>query len=192
MMNRISDGLASIEAGLRQLNRERLLGLLQPGLGASCVERRFAETSFAGSNDLVELYLWRNGVPAQTDAPLGKLWMFPGFYFPSLEESFANYLTFKKDPRWGDRWFPVFADGGGDFYAVESSSEGRWPVRHFRIAEHEHPVEYESLEKMVCTIAAAYDQGIFFVDLNGSLELFEDRFDELAREMNPGVAWWRD
>jgi hypothetical protein len=65
------------------------------------------------------------------------------------------------------------------------------PVRHFRIEESEHPVEFNSLGALLGTLAAAFDRGIFFIDPNGCLEMDDLVFDRLTAELNPDIDWWR-
>ena len=79
---------------------------------------------------------------------------------------------------------------GGDFYVVDLAQGGD-AVRHFRIDESEHPVEYDSLKDMVATLAEAFDRGVFVVE-EGYLEMDDSALGDLAAELNPSVIWWRD
>jgi hypothetical protein len=65
-------------------------------------------------------------------------------------------------------------------------------VRHVRIDEITHPVEFESLSAMMATVAQGFERGIFYVDSNGYLEMDDLAFGELAAEMNPRVDYWRE
>jgi cell wall assembly regulator SMI1 len=87
-------------------------------------------------------------------------------------------------------WLPIFANGGGDFYVIDLSGAG--VVRHFRIEEAEHPIEFLTVSDMLATIAAGHDRGLFFVDDNGYLEMDDLVFGSLAAEINPRVPWWVD
>lgn len=53
-------------------------------------------------------------------------------------------------------------------------------------------MEFESLPAMLRTLAASFDEGVFFVDDHGYLEMDDHAFAALAARMNPMVAWWRD
>jgi hypothetical protein len=90
-------------------------------------------------------------------------------------------------------WLPVFANGGGDFYVVDfsSGSDLEHPVVGFMLDEAEHPIEYESLPAMIATIAECFEEGAFFVDDRGYLEVDDGRHVEIARRNNPRLAIWR-
>ncbi len=143
---------------------------------------------------LPELYAWHDGTDATTGVPLDDLHLFPGYYFLSLEDATRNYAAFRDDPRWNPAWLPIFANGGGDFFAV-ACRDGRsdWGgIVHFRIDEAEHPLEFSSVEASVETIAAAYKKGVFYVDEHGYLEMDDSTWIALAAEMNPDVPYWHD
>ena len=86
----------------------------------------------------------------------------------------------------------MFANGGGDFYLIDLGGTPDGLVRHFRIEEAEHPVEFRSIREMTATLAAAFEEGVFFLDADGYLEMDDLRFASLAAERNPAVAWWTD
>jgi cell wall assembly regulator SMI1 len=142
-----------------------------------------------GEASVEALYSWRDGTQT-AGATLDDIQLFPGFYFLSLEEAIANYRAFVADPRWRPEWFPLFANGGGDFYLVDLGGQLSGSVRHFRIEESEHPVEFRSLPDMMRTLADAFDKGVFFVHPDGYIEMDDLRFATLAAELNPGVPWW--
>jgi hypothetical protein len=64
------------------------------------------------------------------------------------------------------------------------------PVRHFRIEEVDHPIEFPSLAAMMLALAQAFEREIFFVHQNGYLDMDDLVFGSLAAELNPDVAWW--
>jgi hypothetical protein len=142
--------------------------------------------------ELEALYGWRDGTSTAGVTAVDDIHLFPGFYLLSVEDAIANYRAFVTDARWTTGWLPVFANGGGDFYVLDLSAPVASPVRHFRIDEAEHPIEFSSLGAMLVTLAQAFERGIFFVDPSGYLEMDDLVFGELAAELNPDVAWWRD
>lgn len=91
----------------------------------------------------------------------------------------------------GGGWLPLFADGGGDFYFVDLNCRPVSPVHHFRLEEVDHPVEFESLEKMITTLARAFADGMVFVHPKGYIGMDYERFAGLAAEVNPLVEWWK-
>ena len=189
----VSESLRRIEANLARLGRRSTLELLRPGMTPPNIHRAVAELALRAHPDLVALYEWHDGTDTSSGAPLDDLHLFPGFYFLSLEDASADYAAFKSDARWDEAWLPVFANGGGDFYGVVCDPDRTdWgQVLHFRIDESRHPVEFHSLATMLTTIAAAYDDGIFYVDERGYLEMDDLGFAALAHRLNPDVEYWR-
>lgn len=191
-MTDISLPLATIEEALRRLDRRVLLRALQDGVSAEAVRASLASLGLTSTPALEALYAWRNGTSTVGVAAVDDIHIFPGFYLLSLEDAVVNYITFVNDARWTAGWLPLFANGGGDFFVLDVSQAVQSPVRHFRIEESEHPVEFGSLEGLLATLSAAFDRGIFFVDPDGYLEMDDFVFGELAAELNPDVDWWRD
>lgn len=187
----LSASLASIEAALQRLGRKTLLRSLQAGLSAEAVRSSLGAVGLASASELEALYMWRNGTSTASGVILDDIHLFPGFYLLSIEDAITNYSAFVTDSRWRPGWLPIFANGGGDFYILDLGSLLTNPVRHFRIEESEHPVEFNSLGALLATLAVAFDRGIFFVDPNGCLEMDDLVFGRLAAELNPDIDWWR-
>lgn len=184
------ESLSAVEEAVRGLGREKLLDVLQPGVSAAQIRASLDEIGLRSNDEIEALYGWRNG-SARSGATIGQISLWPGFYFTSLEGAVANYRAFVDDPRWTPGWLPVFADGGGDFYVVDLSRSDNAPVRHFRIDEAEHPIEFMSLGSMLATLEQAFRRGCFFVTPEGYLEMDSLAFADLAAEMNPDVEWWQ-
>lgn len=187
----IRESLTALERSFFKLGRTNLMDVMQRGIDAAHVQHAMSEAGLRSTRDLEVLYGWRNGVAPDTRLPIGEISLWPGFYFLSIEEAVANYLAFVKDSRWQKGWFPVFADGGGDFYVVDLSVPHRAPIRDFRLEESEHPIEFASLADMLRTLALGYEQECFFLKQNGFLDMDDERFEKLAARLNPGVDWWR-
>lgn len=191
MTDDLSLPFVSVERALQRLNRRVLLESLQEGLPAEAVRSSLGAVSLPSSPELEALYGWKNGTSTVGVAAVDDIHLFPGFYLLSLEDAVANYQAFAADARWRVGWLPLFANGGGDFYVLDLGPSARSPVRHFRIEESDHPIEFGSLRALLTTVAAAFDRGIFFVDPSGYLEMDDLVFGELAAELNPDIEWWR-
>ncbi|MDQ0238925.1 hypothetical protein [Arthrobacter bambusae] len=191
-MNDLLASLTRIERGLERLQRRVLLQRLRPGTPESPIRDVLLSLGLPNNAQVEMLFGWRNGTDTQPVITLDDIHVFPGFYLLSIEDAAVNYSTFRNDPRWTPGWLPLFSNGGGDFYAVVLAGERVGSVRHFRIDEREHPVEFESIGAMAATLAEAFDREIFFVDSNGYLEMDDLAFATLAAELNPRVPWWTD
>lgn len=171
-----------------------VVALLQEPLSAEAFSEYAAQLPFHLPSELGRLYAWRNGTRCKGGDILDDLHFFPGFYFLSIEEAMDCYRAFKSDPRWNRSWFPVFSNGGGDFYAVwgkEGPSE-RGEVVGFLLGQSEQIVEYESLEAMIRTLSACYDEGVFWLDQNGYLEADDAAQMEIAKRYNPSLPFYQD
>lgn len=189
MIAGLIDSLSMIERAIRNLGRTKVLQLLQPGVSEDRVRASLGSIGLRSTEEIEAVYEWHDGI-ADTDAAVGQITLWPAFYFTSLEETVANYQAFV-DPRWTPGWLPMFANGGGNFYVVDLSAPGDAPVRHFRIDEEEHPVEFLSLTAMFATLEEAFRRGYFSVTAEGVFRKDYPAFGKLAAEMNPDVEWWQ-
>ena len=183
-MANLSEALLRVENGLVRLDRSALLRALRPGLQRHLVRSHLERVGLPSSPDVETLYAWRDGTQT-AGVTVDDIHIFPGFYLLSLDDAVTNYRAFEADPRWVPGRLPLFADGGGDFYAVDLDGEPSGLMRHFRIEESGQPVEFGSLADMMVTVATGFDRGVFFVDPEGYLEMDDLAFAAIAAEFNP-------
>ena len=188
-METITQLLNEIEKSLRQLDHP-CVDHLNPGISSQQIQELFEETPLQPNQDLCALYTWRNGSKDCEGITLGELAFFPGFYLMSLEESIQTYLELRETDAWGKSWFPIFASGGGDFYAMNLAPEAQGQILGFYVFEEEGQVEYRSLKSMLATLKACYEQGIIFRNEQGYLDMDYRKHAEIAHEINPDVKIW--
>src|SRR6202011_2909454 len=106
---------------------------------------------FSLTRELESIYQWRNGTKAVEGDLLEDLYFFPGFYFLSIEEAVQTYYEREGSPQWRKAWFPLFADGAGDFYIVPCAKKklNASRVIGFLHGEPEQKAEYESVTAMM-------------------------------------------
>ena len=188
-MGNISQLLNEIEKSLQQLDYP-CVDHLNPGLSSQKTQELFEEIPLQPTQDLRALYTWRNGSKDCEGITLGELAFFPGFYLMSLEESIQTYLELRERNGWDKSWFPIFASGGGDFYAMNLASEAQGQILGFYVFEEEPQVEYWSLKSMLTTFKVCYEQGIIFRNEQGYLDMDYRKHAEIAHEINPDVKMW--
>ena len=181
--------LDKIETSLQQLHHS-CVDHLNPGLSSQKIQELFEEIPLQPNQDLHALYAWRNGSEDSEGITLGELAFFPGFYFMSLEESIQTYLELRETDDWKKSWFPIFASGGGDFYAMNLASEGQGQILGFYVFEEEAQVEYRSLESMLTALKKCYEQGIIFRNEQGYLDMDYRKHAEIAHDINPDLKIW--
>lgn len=190
-METITQLLNEIEKGLQQLDYP-CVEHLNPGLSSQKIQELFEEIPLQPNQDLHALYAWRNGSKDSDGITLGELAFFPGFYLMSLEESIQTYLELKETDDWEKSWFPIFASGGGDFYAMILAPEAQGQILGFYVFEEEAQVEYRSLKSMLTTFKVCYEQGIIFRNEQGYLDMDYRKHAEVAHEINPDVKIWQE
>ena len=188
-METIIQLLNEIEESIQQLNHP-CVDHLNPGITSLKIQELFEEIPLQPNQDLHALYAWRNGSKDSDGITLGELAFFPGFYLMSLEESIQTYLELRERYGWDKSWFPIFASGGGDFYAMNLASEAQGQILGFYVFEEEPQVEYRSLKSMLTTFKVCYEQGIIFRNEQGYLDMDYRKHAEIAHEINPDVKMW--
>ena len=188
-MEMLSQLLKEIEKSLQQLDHP-CVDHLNPGISSQQIQELFEEIPLQLNQDLHALYTWRNGSKDSEGITLGELAFFPGFYLMSLEESIQTYLELRARDVWNKFWFPIFASGGGDFYAMNLASEAQGQILGFYVFEEETQVEYRSLKSMLATLKACYEQGIIFRNEQGYLDMDYRKHAEIAHDINPEVKIW--
>ena len=188
-METITQLLNEIEKSLQQLDHP-CVDHLNPGLSSQKIQELFAEIPLQPNQDLHALYAWRNGSKDSEGVTLGELAFFPGFYLMSLEESIQTYLELIATDTWDKSWFPIFASGGGDFYAMNLAPEAQRQIHGVYVYEEEPQVEYRSLKSMLTTFKVCYEQGVIFRNEQGYLDMDYREHAEVAHEINPDVKMW--
>ena len=188
-METIIQLLNEIEESIQQLNHP-CVDHLNPGISSQQIQELFEEIPLQPNQDLRTLYTWRNGSKDSEEITLGELAFFPGFYLMSLEESIQTYQELRKTSTWNQCWFPIFASGGGDFYAMNLFPEVQGQILGFYVFEEEAQVEYRSLKSMLATFKVCYEQGIIFRNEQGYLDMDYRKHAEIAYKINPDVKIW--
>ena len=188
-METITQLLNEIEKSLQQLDHP-CVDHLNPGISSQQIQELFEKIPLQPTQDLRALYTWRNGSKDCEGITLGELAFFPGFYLMSLEESIQTYLELRARDVWNKFWFPIFASGGGDFYAMNLAPEAQGKILGFYVFEEEAQVEYLSLKSMLATLKVCYEQGIIFRNEQGYLDMDYRKHAEIAHDINAEVKIW--
>jgi hypothetical protein len=188
---------------------------LLPGASEEKIRELTAGLPFALPRSVVELYKWSEGVPVAHGTCNV---FFPGFGMDSFQYMVETYHELSAAPdfprfRCGDvQWFPIFRSGGTDFYGVRCKNIAT-PDGEIVYDDNEGPhrdcvtpppVEFSSLEAMLQTLLRAYETGVYYLDDHGQLQvgvftyneqgdildIDMSKFNEMARQFNPGLTRW--
>lgn len=163
-MSRIAERTDRIFEHLERLGRPvaRMRG---PALDPEYVRAQLRMLGVDPPADVVEAYSAADGTRTKAGDTLEDIWLFPGYYWMSLEDVQAAYRAFRDDYRWSRHWLPIFASGGGDFYAVACSGSDRGGVIGFLLGVPEQFVEFPNLGTMFEVLERSFAEGAFY---NGS------------------------
>ena len=183
--------LNNIEKYLKKLDHH-CLRYLDEGLSSQEIQENMLTISLQPNEALISLYSWKNGIKPTENINLGCLTFFPGFYLMSLQEGISSYIEFKNSLDWKKTWFPIFANGGGDFYVIDLNEKTNGKIIGCFMYEDEHTVEYNSLELMLRTFEECYEKGIVFKDDQGYLDMDYYEHAAIAHRLNPDLYIWKN
>ncbi|MFP4365423.1 MAG: SMI1/KNR4 family protein [Spirochaetia bacterium] len=177
---------------LNELNRP-VVGLLNEPISKNSIESYLCKLPIILPGEVVSLFLTINGTKRKRGQILDDIQFFPGFYLLSIGEAVEIYTSISSDPRWSNSWFPIFANGGGDFYCAvcDNINKKNAPILGYILGEEEQIVEYLNLDAMLKTIAECFELRAYYVDEQGFLEINDDLEKEIAKKNNPGIDRWQ-
>ena len=142
------------------------------GLAAHQVAERFSAAGLNCHPDVAAAYAISDGTDAFDGDTIGDLSFFPGYYWLSIEDALTTYRALKPDGRWREDWVPLFASGGGDFYAVVCSDRelAFGGMVGFILGEPDHLIEFPNLGAMLTTVWRSFEEKAFHVTPEGDME----------------------
>ncbi len=156
------------------------------GLDPAIIAGKFSSLDLQAPDELIRLYGICDGTETNQGDLLDEIYFFPAYYWMRLAEAEKTYRTLLGHSDWNADWFPIFANGGGDFYAVicsETSSDFGGVVGFLR-GETDHLVEFENVATMFLTIEQSYADKAFFV-AEGYLEADYSKMLAIAKAAQP-------
>ncbi len=171
--------------------------LIQPGLTEEQIAARLRSVPFKLSREFVELYKWHNGVPLSDDEEEEDDDSFFEYHrFLPLDEALdvfqESYPIMREFYDLSD-WVQVFQDPAGDGYGVSGGAEMKPESPVVFLFEGEGvQVVFDSLAKMMETVATAFDAGAMTWEEEGALDTDFFAWGEIAHRLNPGIQYWRD
>lgn len=166
---------------------------LQPGLGEDEIRSKISSLPFRMSQEFIELYRWRDGVPM--DHP-NAISLFEFHRFIPLDETLdffqQTYEIMKGFYPLAD-WLMVFQDPASDGYGVMGgeTEEASSPIVFLFEGEGVQTV-FANLKTMLETVVACFEESVFWIAGDGNLETDYDHFGEIAHRLNPDMPYWRN
>ena len=182
----ISSKLKEFDEQLRT-NNAWVLEYFLEGLSREKIISEFRTASLTPSEELVELYQWKNGVQYK-GVPSGKLSFGVNGVFYPLADSVKIYKDFQDE--FVD-YFPIFSD---DSYLIlmnkESKDFGKIFIYSPSLVIVEPEGIFDSLSCMIETFIIGFREGIFFYDADNYFDWDSPRRRDMAKKLNPNSSYW--
>lgn len=177
--------IEEIKNNLEKLNRPSAK-LLQKGIDRNEIEKKVNSLDLVLPSEFYTFFSLIDGINEKEKVKLGEIDFFPGYYLMSLNECISNYNLFKNDERWKKSWFPIFANGGGDFYCIvcPNTPAEKAPIVDYLLEEDDHIIVHSSLYNMLKTILDCYNEKVYYIDQEGYLEVDYDKELEIQIRNN--------
>jgi hypothetical protein len=183
---RITEILESIKCHALALGFS-LDDVLGPSASDAYMDSICASIQMPVSHDVRALFRWRNGVwPAGQRTEIR---LFPGFFYPPFHICEQHYRERGGVSGWRSSWFPVFTDGAGDYFVIETLSESEDEGRILRITNFGEPrPAFWSFQAMLASILSCYEHGAYFLDEDGFLDEDHEVSIPVYRKLNLGLS----
>jgi cell wall assembly regulator SMI1 len=189
-MQTIRDLVNDVVGFLTLMNRP-VVSILQARADALAINEAFGTLGLVAPKDLLDMFTTHNGTKVIVGDSLDDIHFFPGFYWMSLEDCVSSYKAVSNHELWEKSWFPLFSNGGGDFYClvcdVQSSNYGQ--IVGF-IYGDSYDVEFSSLQMMLAVLKECYLRNIYYVE-GGYLEADDYAAIEVAKEFCPELDLYK-
>jgi hypothetical protein len=172
--------------------RRPVVSALQKKVDRTEVNKIFSTLGLIAPQGLLEMFESYNGTKVDEGDDLDSLHFFPGFYWMSVEDSVNSYLACCKYDLWDKSWFPLFSNGGGDFYCVicDKKSDNYGEIVGFIYGESSSDIEFSSLPAMLTVVRECFSRNIYYLE-NGYLEANDNAVIEVAREFCPELDLYK-
>ncbi len=168
----VAEAVAALLQRLEHLGRDHALALVRPPYPQDAVVQALDAERMQATAALLEWFAVWDGQSAT--GTLGLMDVLPGFYALSLQDGLAHKNAHASWPR---SWLPVLADGGGDFYVLDTQVPAA-PVLRIRVDEAAPEVLAPSLAAFAEAAVRGFDAGVIFVQ-DGYLEQDEEEWRRL-------------
>jgi hypothetical protein len=172
--------------GWLQENSPDCASQFQLGLPLEMIEEKLAQLPFRVSEEVYELYQWRNGNPYCGVFVYHRLLELDEALEVSQGINDAYWLEVRTEDGDPTYLLPVF-DFDGEYFAVPGSDTltQTTPIFHIGCDDGSVSLAFTSLTNMMLAIAECYQTGVYSVTDGYVTVTDETRFGEIRRKHNP-------
>jgi len=144
---------------------------------------------------LATFYGWRNGIMNMADGLIGEMELFPNGIILSLEESENIYTLYTQDQVWEKIFFPIFTNGGGDYFLYDVDDKSPTYEMIFLYApslllDEKPQTIYDSLESLIETQIQCLNNDAYNFDSKGIDNIDYDLLYDISAKCNPKSKYW--
>ncbi len=185
----------ALEQTLQQFH-PALLQKLNSGISEDEIKKLASDYQVSLTDDVYDLFTWKNGVTRQSGDVTDSLLMFPDGVPFSLADAAAAYeLLSVTKHLFETNYFPLFSGNNGNLLLMDldaySPTFKAISLYSPTLLGSAAPMTiYDSLLSMMETAVACYQQGAFRIDQD-ALQVNSDTYYSIASSMNPDSQYWQ-
>ncbi|HTB30671.1 MAG TPA: SMI1/KNR4 family protein [Bacteroidia bacterium] len=152
------------------------------------------------SEDIKDLFLLYNGTATDYVQAAEVFYLFPGFFFNSIEEiqeaikADENIFEFKTKG-----FLPLFSSGRGEYLALNlnefSNKPKTTPIYYLSTWNPElelYTTIYDSFRQMLVTVNKCFKYDAYFMSsVHFMLDYDYKKYNKISKEMNPNSEYWK-
>ena len=144
------------------------------------------------------LYKWRNGIKDLQNYTIDELELFPEGIMLSLSGSLSHYEIYTQVEKiWDKSLFPIFTNGGGDYFLLDIESESKTEGMVFLYAPSlllsDSPVTiYDSIENLIDTVLECFKHHAYKLSNEKNIVIVDyDLRQKISKNKNPESIYWK-
>lgn len=174
-----------------------ILHELNDGLPISVIDQMLSQV-VENYAELVLFYNWKNGISESLfERPAVEIELFPEGIMLSLQEAIERYILYTKtDKIWSVHYFPIFTNGGGDYYLynLDKGSKDFGAIFLYApslLLKEVPDLLYDSIISFLRTIIECIEAGAYEYNPSGGINVDYDLKFEISKKHNSKSEYWK-
>lgn len=166
------------------------------GLSKTEIKAQFENINIVASNEIVDVYSWKNGLNDQGLET--SLELFPLGNFFSLQEGIQIYQYYVGNNYWSAKLFPMFGAGNSEFFLIDCDPLSKQYERifffSFTSGFTNTPVSYyDNIQTLFLSVTKCYEENAYYFENADDPYFSIDRLKEISinDKYNPNSIYWK-